>query len=99
MVWHPACAQSLSKNSTGHSSWPAAVGVLEPRRPFAVVAPLDDAGVIKSVEPENGLLVNTHLIELPSRLLAVDAQFGLPYAAEVVEYAKSLDKPISLLYS
>jgi hypothetical protein len=28
--------------------------------------------------PEEGWLVNSHLIELPSQLLAVDAQYVLP---------------------
>jgi hypothetical protein len=54
---------------------------------------ISDRGDVKIhtyTAPENGLLVNTHLIELPRQLLAVDAQYGLPYAAEVVEYAKSL---------
>jgi glyoxylase-like metal-dependent hydrolase (beta-lactamase superfamily II) len=62
---------------------------------------ISDRGDVKIhtyTAPENGLLVNTHLIELPRQLLAVDAQYGLPYAAEVVEYAKSLHKPISRLY-
>jgi glyoxylase-like metal-dependent hydrolase (beta-lactamase superfamily II) len=48
--------------------------------------------------PENGLLVNTHLVELPTELIAIDAQYGLPYAQEVVDYARSLGKPISRLY-
>jgi len=62
---------------------------------------ISDRGDVKIhtyTSPENGLLVNTHLIELRSQLLAVDAQYGLPYAAEVIEYAKSLGKPISRLY-
>jgi glyoxylase-like metal-dependent hydrolase (beta-lactamase superfamily II) len=48
--------------------------------------------------PEPGLLVNTHLIELPNQLLAVDAQFALAYAREAVAYAATLGKPITRLY-
>ncbi|MGH3814586.1 MAG: DHA2 family efflux MFS transporter permease subunit [Pseudonocardiaceae bacterium] len=48
--------------------------------------------------PEQGLVVNTHLIELPTQLVAVDAQYGLPYAREVVDYAQGLGKPIARLY-
>lgn len=48
--------------------------------------------------PEEGLLVNTHLIELPTQLIAVDAQYGLHYAREVVDYAQGLGKPIARLY-
>lgn len=48
--------------------------------------------------PEQGLVVNTHLIELPTQLVAVDAQYGLPYAQEVVDYARGLGKPIARLY-
>jgi glyoxylase-like metal-dependent hydrolase (beta-lactamase superfamily II) len=35
---------------------------------------------------------------LPTRLTAVDAQCGLPYAREVVAYAESLAKPIAQVY-
>ena len=62
---------------------------------------LTDRGDVKIhtyTAPEDGLLVNTHLIELPSQLIAIDAQYGLPYAAEAVAYARSLGKPISRLY-
>jgi glyoxylase-like metal-dependent hydrolase (beta-lactamase superfamily II) len=48
--------------------------------------------------PEQGYLVTTHLVELPSQLIAVDAQYGLPYAREAVEYATGLGKPIARLY-
>jgi glyoxylase-like metal-dependent hydrolase (beta-lactamase superfamily II) len=48
--------------------------------------------------PETGLLVNTHLIELATQLIAVDAQFALPHAREVVAYASTLGKPITRLY-
>jgi glyoxylase-like metal-dependent hydrolase (beta-lactamase superfamily II) len=48
--------------------------------------------------PEEGLLVNTHLIELPTQLIAVDAQYGLPYARDVVDYAHGVGKPIARLY-
>jgi glyoxylase-like metal-dependent hydrolase (beta-lactamase superfamily II) len=48
--------------------------------------------------PEEGWLVNSHLIELPTQLLAVDAQYMLPFAREVVEYGVSLGKPITRLY-
>ncbi|MGW7674227.1 MBL fold metallo-hydrolase [Streptomyces sp. NPDC054775] len=47
--------------------------------------------------PSGGLLVNTQLIETPSRIIAVDAQFVLAYADEVVTYAKGLGKPIDRL--
>ena len=48
--------------------------------------------------PAQGFDVNTHLIELPTQLIAVDAQYGLPYAQEVVAYAQSLGKPIARVY-
>lgn len=48
--------------------------------------------------PEAGVLVTTHFIELPTQLLAVDAQFALPFAREAVDYAASLGKPITRLY-
>jgi glyoxylase-like metal-dependent hydrolase (beta-lactamase superfamily II) len=47
--------------------------------------------------PDDSLNVNTQLIETPSRIIAVDGQFSLAYADEVVEYAKGLGKPIDRL--
>jgi glyoxylase-like metal-dependent hydrolase (beta-lactamase superfamily II) len=48
--------------------------------------------------PEDGWLVNSHIIEFPSQLFVVDAQYTLPYAREVVAYANKLGKPLSRLY-
>jgi glyoxylase-like metal-dependent hydrolase (beta-lactamase superfamily II) len=48
--------------------------------------------------PEDGWRVNSHIIELPSQLLVVDAQYLLPYAKEVVAHAEQLAKPITRLY-
>ena len=47
--------------------------------------------------PEDSVNVTTPLVETPARVIAVDAQFGLPYAREVVEYAKGLGKPLDRL--
>ncbi|MEV3869694.1 MBL fold metallo-hydrolase [Streptomyces sp. NPDC049906] len=44
--------------------------------------------------PDDSLNVTTHLIETPHRLIAVDAQFALQYAQEVVAYAGTLGKPL-----
>jgi glyoxylase-like metal-dependent hydrolase (beta-lactamase superfamily II) len=48
--------------------------------------------------PEDGWLVTSHVIELPSQLLVVDAQYTLPFAREVAHYAAGLGKPLSRLY-
>lgn len=48
--------------------------------------------------PEDGWLVNSHVVELPSELFVVDAQYTLPLAYEVVRYASQLKKPITRLY-
>src|ERR1700728_2520704 len=48
--------------------------------------------------PEEGWLVTSHIIELPSELLVVDAQYTLTYAREVARYAEKLEKPLSRLY-
>ena len=48
--------------------------------------------------PEKGWQVNSHIIDLPSQLLVIDAQYLLPYAREVVSYALQLQKPITRLY-
>jgi glyoxylase-like metal-dependent hydrolase (beta-lactamase superfamily II) len=44
--------------------------------------------------PDDSLNVTTHLIETPHRLIAVDAQFALGCAQEVVAYAGTLGKPL-----
>jgi len=48
--------------------------------------------------PEDGWLVNSHILELPSQLFVIDAQYTLPYAREVVRYANDLRKPLTRLY-
>jgi glyoxylase-like metal-dependent hydrolase (beta-lactamase superfamily II) len=48
--------------------------------------------------PEDGWLVNSHIIELPSQLFVIDAQYTLPFAREVAGYAARLEKPLTRLY-
>ncbi len=48
--------------------------------------------------PDDGWCVNTHILELATQLLVIDAQYMLPYAREVLAYANGLGKPISRLY-
>jgi glyoxylase-like metal-dependent hydrolase (beta-lactamase superfamily II) len=48
--------------------------------------------------PEDGWLVTSHIIELPSELLVVDAQYTLPCARQVVRRAAELKKPVTRLY-
>ncbi|WP_316829697.1 MBL fold metallo-hydrolase [Pedobacter aquatilis] len=59
---------------------------------------IDNLIIHTYTSPENGWSVNSHIIELPSQLLVVDAQLLIPYAEEVADYAASLGKPISRLY-
>ena len=46
------------------------------------------------IAPEDGLLVNTQIVEGPTRLIIFDAQYFLPHAAEAATYARSLGKPV-----
>jgi len=48
--------------------------------------------------PDDGWSVNSHIIELATQLIVIDAQYMLPYAREVVSYAQTLKKPIKRLY-
>jgi len=48
--------------------------------------------------PEDGWCVTSHIIELPSQLLVVDAQYTLRHAREVARYATTLHKPLTRLY-
>jgi hypothetical protein len=45
--------------------------------------------------PDDGWRVNTHLIELPTQIIAVDAQYTLRYAREIVDYIGTLGKPLA----
>jgi glyoxylase-like metal-dependent hydrolase (beta-lactamase superfamily II) len=63
-----------------------------------IVTQSGDIRVHTYTAPEEGWLVNSHLIELHSQLLAIDAQYMLPFAEEVVKYAATLGKPITRLY-
>ncbi|MDX6742839.1 MBL fold metallo-hydrolase [Actinocorallia sp. A-T 12471] len=49
------------------------------------------------VAPPDGLEVTTQLIETPKRIIAIDGQYALEYADEVVAYARELGKPIDRL--
>ncbi|HEY4808434.1 MAG TPA: MBL fold metallo-hydrolase [Roseiarcus sp.] len=48
--------------------------------------------------PDEGWRVNTHLIELPTQIVAVDAQYTLRYAREIIDYIRILGKPLTRLY-
>jgi glyoxylase-like metal-dependent hydrolase (beta-lactamase superfamily II) len=48
--------------------------------------------------PDDGWVVNTHFIELPTQLIAVDAQYTIPHAKEALAYASTLGKPVTRLY-
>lgn len=48
--------------------------------------------------PDDGWSVNSHIIEFPTQLIVIDAQYMLPYAQEVVSYTQTLKRPITRLY-
>ena len=48
--------------------------------------------------PDEGWNATSHIVELPSKLLVVDAQYTLPLAAEVVRHVGGLSKPLDRLY-
>jgi glyoxylase-like metal-dependent hydrolase (beta-lactamase superfamily II) len=48
--------------------------------------------------PDDGWRVNMHLIELPTQIIAVDVQYTLRYAREVVDHIGTLGKPLTRLY-
>lgn len=54
----------------------------------------DAARVHTYTAPEDGFLVNTHVVETDDRLVVVDGQFFLPYATEVADYIERLGKPV-----
>lgn len=48
--------------------------------------------------PSEGWTVNSHIIELADQLIAIDAQYMMTFAAEVVDFAGTVGKPITRLY-
>ena len=58
----------------------------------------DDIRVHTYTAPDDGWHVNTHIIELPTQTIIVDAQYTLRYAREVVDYIGALGKPLGRLY-
>jgi glyoxylase-like metal-dependent hydrolase (beta-lactamase superfamily II) len=48
--------------------------------------------------PDDGWVVNTHFIELPTQLIAIDAQYTIPHAKEALSFASTLGKPVTRLY-
>jgi glyoxylase-like metal-dependent hydrolase (beta-lactamase superfamily II) len=48
--------------------------------------------------PDDGWGVNSHIIELATQTIVIDAQYTLVYGRDVVDYADALGKPISRLY-
>lgn len=58
----------------------------------------ETATVHTYIAPDAGTFVTTHLIEMPSELIVVDAQYLLPFAREAAELARSLKKPVTRLY-
>lgn len=62
------------------------------------LARIKDVTIHTYKAPEKGWRANTHVIELPSQLVVVDAQYTLPLAREVLEYTRKLVKPITRLY-
>src|SRR5215469_11009272 len=63
-----------------------------------MVTQAGDLRVHTYTAPEDGWQVNSHIVELPSQLMVIDAQYLLPHAREVLAYADQLHKPIARLY-
>jgi glyoxylase-like metal-dependent hydrolase (beta-lactamase superfamily II) len=57
-----------------------------------------DLSIHTYTAPEDGWRVNSHIVEFPTQLIVIDAQYTLPYAREVVAYANTLNKPVTRLY-
>lgn len=55
---------------------------------------IDDKVTIHHYETSFPILINSYIIELPTKLVIFDAQFILPAANELLLHARSLNKPI-----
>jgi glyoxylase-like metal-dependent hydrolase (beta-lactamase superfamily II) len=74
-------------------------GPADPRTPGTwTITHNDHVPIHTFTAPEDGWLVTSHIIELPSQVLVIDAQYTLTYAREVARRACALKKPLTRLY-
>ena len=71
---------------------------LNPRAGTITVLKQGAATVHSYTAPAEGLFVTSQIIETAHQLVIVDAQYTEAHAREVLEYARSLGKPIARLY-
>jgi len=64
------------------------------RKGVVTIIPLKNVVIHSYQAPEDGLFVNTQIIETKNKLVVVDTQFIRNYAKEVRAYCNSLGKPI-----
>jgi len=88
----PDCANSLVTNN------PTRGGPGETAMPGRWTVTSGTVPIHTFTAPEDGWVVTSHIIELPSQLLVVDAQYTLAYAREIVRHAAELSKPLKRLY-
>jgi glyoxylase-like metal-dependent hydrolase (beta-lactamase superfamily II) len=62
------------------------------------VTPSQNLAIHTYTAPTEGWSVNSHIVEFATQLILIDAQYMLPYAHEVLGYARSLKKPLQRLY-
>ena len=48
--------------------------------------------------PADGLFVTSQILETPNQIVIVDAQYTRPYAMEVLDYVRGLNKSVSRIY-
>ena len=64
------------------------------RQGVVTVKEIGTTNIHSYTSPQDGLFVNTHIIEDADSLVVIDGQFFLDYAREVADYIDELGKPV-----
>src|SRR6478735_4785599 len=93
--WHLSAAAASNHELAQKSNRPATKDASVPGRMGAIL--VNQFGSVKIhsyLSPEDGLRVNTQMIEGPNAIVIFDGQLLLPYADEVASYVQTLGKPV-----
>src|SRR4029077_686708 len=93
--WHLSAAAAANHELAQKSDRPAPRDASAPGRMGAIlVNQFGSVRIHSYLSPEDGLRVNTQMIEGQNAIVIFDGQLLLPYADEVASYVQTLGKPI-----
>jgi glyoxylase-like metal-dependent hydrolase (beta-lactamase superfamily II) len=84
---NPELAQNSGAVGTEHAAAPGRMGAIH-------VSQFGPVKIHSYLSPDEGLHVNTQMVEGPNAVVIFDGQLLLPYADEVASYVQTLGKPV-----